>query len=119
MRRARCTATLRPRYSDSPRPWSGATGSGSGTSGRASEFNARGIPAATVVGDTPREERARIYAGLASGDIKVCSGVMVTTEGWDAPAVSCILQCRPTRLPGLYCFDRQTELLTRDGWQPG
>jgi hypothetical protein len=83
------------------------------------EFNARGIPAATVVGDTPREERARIYAGLASGDIKVCSGVMVTTEGWDAPAVSCILQCRPTRLPGLYCFDRQTELLTRDGWRPG
>src|SRR6476659_1107716 len=27
---------------------------------------------------------------------------MVTTEGWDCPSVSCILQCRPTRLPGLY-----------------
>jgi superfamily II DNA or RNA helicase len=66
------------------------------------EFNSRGIPAATVVGETPREERQRTYAAGATGEIKVISGVMVTTEGWDLPPVSCILQCRPTRLPGLY-----------------
>lgn len=68
----------------------------------ADEFNARGVPAAVVVGETPKDERARIYAALAAGDIEVLSGVMVTTEGWDCPPVSCILQCRPTRLPGLY-----------------
>lgn len=68
----------------------------------ADEFNDRGIAAGVVTGETPKDERARLYAGLASGDLKVLSGVMVTTEGWDAPSVSCILQCRPTRLPGLY-----------------
>jgi superfamily II DNA or RNA helicase len=68
----------------------------------ADEFNDRGIAAGVVTGETPKDERARLYAGLASGDLKVLSGVMVTTEGWDCPAVSCILQCRPTRLPGLY-----------------
>jgi superfamily II DNA or RNA helicase len=68
----------------------------------ADEFNARDIPAAVVTGDTPKDERARIYAALAAGELKVLSGVMVTTEGWDCPPVSCILQCRPTRLPGLY-----------------
>jgi superfamily II DNA or RNA helicase len=68
----------------------------------ADEFNDRGIAAGVVTGETPKDERKRLYDALAAGDLKVLSGVMVTTEGWDCPAVSCILQCRPTRLPGLY-----------------
>lgn len=28
--------------------------------------------------------------------------VMVTTEAWDCPPVSCVLIARPTKLPGLY-----------------
>jgi superfamily II DNA or RNA helicase len=66
------------------------------------EFYLAGIPAGLVIGTTPQAERTRTYAKLATGEINVLCSVMVPTEGWDSPPVSCILQCRPTRLPGLY-----------------
>ena len=73
----------------------------------AAEFVGRGIAAEVVVGETKRPDRDAIYGRLARGETRVLVGVMVTTEGWDAPAVSCILQCRPTKLPGLYSADRR------------
>lgn len=68
----------------------------------AEEFRSVGVPVGEVYGFTPATDRARIYADLAAGHIRVLVSVMVTTEGWDCPPVSCILQARPTRLPGLY-----------------
>lgn len=68
----------------------------------ADEFRAADIPVGEVYGFTPHTERAQIYAALAAGRIHVLVSVMVTTEGWDCPPVSCILMARPTRLPGLY-----------------
>jgi superfamily II DNA or RNA helicase len=68
----------------------------------AAEFLGHGIAAEVVVGTTPREQRQLIYKRLAVGETRVLVSVMVTTEGWDCPPVSCVLQCRPTRLPGLY-----------------
>lgn len=68
----------------------------------AAEFVGRGIAAEVVVGETKRPKRDAIYRRLAAGETRVLCGVMVTTEGWDCPPVSCILQARPTRLPGLY-----------------
>jgi len=65
-------------------------------------FLAAGVAAETVIGTTPRTERKLIYKRLAVGETRVLVSVMVTTEGWDCPPVSCVLQCRPTRLPGLY-----------------
>jgi superfamily II DNA or RNA helicase len=65
-------------------------------------FRSAGIAAETVIGTTPRTERKLIYKRLAVGEVRVLVSVMVTTEGWDCPPVSCVLQCRPTRLPGLY-----------------
>lgn len=65
-------------------------------------FRAAGIAAETVIGTTPTTERKLIYKRLAIGEVRVLVSVMVTTEGWDCPPVSCVLQCRPTRLPGLY-----------------
>lgn len=65
-------------------------------------FRAAGVEAETVIGTTPRTERKLIYKRLAVGEVRVLVSVMVTTEGWDCPPVSCVLQCRPTRLPGLY-----------------
>lgn len=65
-------------------------------------FRAAGVPTGEVYGHTGKAERDRTYADLAAGRIRVLVGVMVTTEGWDCPAVSCVLQARPTRLPGLY-----------------
>lgn len=68
----------------------------------AEEFRAAGVPTGEVYGSTLHFERAVTYADLAAGRIRVLVSVMVTTEGWDCPPVSCILMARPTRLPGLY-----------------
>jgi len=68
----------------------------------AAEFIAAGVPCGVVTGVTSTSERRKLYRALAAGTITVLVSVMVLTEGWDCPRVSCILQCRPTRLPGLY-----------------
>lgn len=72
------------------------------TQALADALNARGFKAEVVIGSTPEAERREIYKRLAAGVTNVLCGVMVTTEGWDCPEVSCILQGRPTKLPGLY-----------------
>lgn len=66
------------------------------------EFLARDIPTEMVLGSTPQAERRATYDMLAAGEIRVLVSVMVTTEGWDCPPVSCVLMARPTKLPGLY-----------------
>lgn len=68
----------------------------------AAEFRAVGVSTGEVYGSTSHAERAMIYADLAAGRVQVLVSVMVTTEGWDCPPVSCILMARPTRLSGLY-----------------
>lgn len=74
----------------------------------AEEFRAAGVSTGEVYGSTSAAERGDaskgtgVYGDLATGRIRVLVSVMVTTEGWDCPPVSCILMARPTRLPGLY-----------------
>lgn len=91
----------------------------------AEEFRRRGIPTGEVYGSTSRAERGDaekgtgIYGRLARGELRVLCTVMVCSEGWDCPQVSCILMARPTRVPGLYCFDDATEVLTPAGWRYG
>ena len=68
----------------------------------AAEFVLAGVPTGVVLGSTPHRDRERIYADLEAGRIRVLVNVMVATEGWDCPPVSCVLMARPTRLPGLY-----------------
>lgn len=68
----------------------------------AGEFVAAGVPCGVVTGATSTSDRRKLYRALADGVITVLVSVMVLTEGWDCPRVSCILQCRPTKLPGLY-----------------
>lgn len=75
-------------------------------------FLERGVPAEIVTGQTPTgdgmfqrgsaERGTGIYGRLCRGETRVLVGVMVTTEGWDAPSVSCILMGRPTRMAHLY-----------------
>jgi superfamily II DNA or RNA helicase len=75
-------------------------------------FLARGVAAELVTGETKSgdgtfqrgsaERGTGIYGRLARGETRVLVGVMVTTEGWDCPPVSCILMGRPTRLKHLY-----------------
>lgn len=68
----------------------------------AAEFVNAGVAVGVVTGATSTTDRRKLYRALAAGTITVLVSVMVLTEGWDCPRVSCILQCRPTKLPGLY-----------------
>lgn len=66
------------------------------------EFLAQGIAAEVVVGSTPHAERQQIYSRVGAGDTRVLVNCMVGTEGFDLPALSCALMCRPTRSAPLY-----------------
>ena len=59
------------------------------------EFVAYGVDAATVTGDTPKDEREQILHDLSTGYVQVVVNVAVLTEGFDAPPVSCIVLTRP------------------------
>ena len=63
-------------------------------------FQREGIPAEHVDGSTPKRER--IYQRLADGETQVLTSCSTFTEGFDVPAVSCILLCRPTQSRSLY-----------------
>ena len=58
------------------------------------------IDAKLVTGDTPKDERAETLHELAYGDLQVVVNVSVLTEGFDAPAVSCIVLTRPCSQKG-------------------
>lgn len=79
-----------------------------------------GISCATVFGDTPSAERARVIGDFKRGDIRCIVNVGVLTTGFDAPGVDLIGFLRPTKSKGLYvqmCLDGETEILARDGWR--
>jgi superfamily II DNA or RNA helicase len=61
-----------------------------------------GVRAEHLDGTTPIVEREAILSRLASGETEVVSNCMVLTEGWDMPAVGCLILARPTKQMGLY-----------------
>lgn len=66
------------------------------------EFTKSGVKAEHIDGSTPKDDRDDILERLVEGDLEVVTNCMVLTEGWDAPAVSCIVLARPTKSPGLF-----------------
>jgi len=66
------------------------------------ELEFRGVSAAVVSGETPREERLRIFADYEAGKIRVLCNCMVLTEGWDAPHAEVLVMARPTQSQPLY-----------------
>lgn len=78
----------------------------------ASVFNEVGIAAACVTGDTPLDERKKLYQGLHDGTILILCNVQVLTEGFDEPLVSCVIMARPTQSRALYvqCIGRGLRL---------
>lgn len=56
-----------------------------------------------VDGTTPLDDRRRLLARFAAGDVQVITNCGVLTEGYDGPFVDCIVIARPTRSRGLYC----------------
>lgn len=59
-----------------------------------------GFRAAEVNGNSPN--RAEILAEFAAGRFDVLCNSMLLTEGWDCPAVDCIVVLRPTKSRALY-----------------
>jgi superfamily II DNA or RNA helicase len=66
------------------------------------EFVKSGVRAEHVDGTTPKLERDAILARLASGETEVVCNCMVLTEGFDLPAIGCIVLARPTKQIGLF-----------------
>ena len=66
------------------------------------EFVKSGVKAEHIDGGTPKDVRDEILAKLDRGEIEVVCNCMILTEGWDQPAVSCIVLARPTKSMGLY-----------------
>lgn len=65
-------------------------------------IRAHGISCETVVGSTPGDERAAIFAALKRGELRSVTGCNVFTTGFDAPNVDLIAMLRPTMSPELY-----------------
>ena len=65
-------------------------------------FRDAGVLAEHIDGTTPIDEREEILAKLAAGTIEVLCNAMVLCEGWDSPAVSCLILARPTKSMPLY-----------------
>lgn len=64
-------------------------------------LNAAGFSAAEVNGNSL--DRAEILADYEAGKYNVLCNSMLLTEGWDCPAVDCIVVLRPTKVRSLYC----------------
>ena len=64
-------------------------------------LESRGLAAAEVNGESP--DRAEILADFDRGAYQVLCNSMLLTEGWDCPAVDCIVVLRATRSRPLYC----------------
>lgn len=65
-------------------------------------FNAAGIRTALIIGDTPLDERQRIFDEVKRGAIQVICSVGCLTAGFNLPAISCVLYIRATKSKSLF-----------------
>lgn len=63
-------------------------------------LNEKGFSAAEVNGES--RDRAEILSAFEKGTYNVLCNSMLLTEGWDCPAVDCIVVLRPTKVRSLY-----------------
>lgn len=63
-------------------------------------LNEKGFRAAEVNGES--RDRAEILADFDAGRYNVLCNSMLLTEGWDCPAVDCVVVLRPTKVRSLY-----------------
>lgn len=68
----------------------------------AEQFNASGIPAAHIDGETPKLERGNIVRRFRSGEIKILCNVDLISEGFDVPDCNTAILLRPTKSLTLY-----------------
>lgn len=63
-------------------------------------LNAQGFRAAEVNGNS--RDRAEVLRDFEGGKYNVLCNSMLLTEGWDCPAVDCVVVLRPTKIRSLY-----------------
>ena len=68
----------------------------------AAVFSAVGVRAASISGETPKDERRDTLKRFSEGELEVVTNCMVLTEGTDLPRASCILHAKPTKSATLY-----------------
>lgn len=83
----------------------------------ASRFRSDGVRAQVVTGETPDTIRDTIIRQFRHGEIDILVNVDLFGEGFDVPAIECVMMARPTASYGLYCLDSETEILTGTGWK--
>lgn len=79
----------------------------------AAAFNAAGVPAAVVTGDTEDGLRAEILRRFRRGELLQLVNVDLFGEGFDLPAIEVVSFARPTMSFALYCqqFGRALRLM--------
>jgi superfamily II DNA or RNA helicase len=65
-------------------------------------FNDMGVNTAVIKGNTAKEERRRLYNAVRTGELDGLCSVIVLTEGFDLPVISCVIMARPTQSRALY-----------------
>lgn len=68
----------------------------------ADAMNMAGVKTEIILGTTPEDERAAIYARYEAGVTMCLANCMVLTEGWDAPWAEVAIVARPTQSQALY-----------------
>lgn len=68
----------------------------------AASLRYRGVKAASVSGQTGRQERKNLIKQFQDGDIKVLANCDLLVQGFDAPGVRVLYIARPTFSPGAY-----------------
>jgi superfamily II DNA or RNA helicase len=68
----------------------------------AEAFNAAGIDARHIDGETPKPERDKIIEMFRSGQIDILCNVDLISEGFDVPDCECAILLRPTKSLTLY-----------------
>ena len=68
----------------------------------AAAFNAAGIEAEHIDGDTPKAERDEVIKKFKSGAIDILCNVDLISEGFDVPDCECAILLRPTQSLTLY-----------------
>jgi superfamily II DNA or RNA helicase len=67
-----------------------------------SRFVAAGIAAEHLDGGMDDQERDGVLRRIRSNETQVISNCQLLSEGWDEPAVDCVVLARPTKSLGLY-----------------
>ncbi|HUC07022.1 MAG TPA: DEAD/DEAH box helicase family protein, partial [Solirubrobacterales bacterium] len=68
----------------------------------AKAFQAAGINARAVSGETPKRELAEILAGFERGEVDVLCNAMLLAEGWNSPRATICMHLAPTASRRVY-----------------